>query len=1188
AGYFVENHMGKTAEATGFSPGDAGKEKSPVAAVSEQFVPLDRPRFLQTDVFSDKARVVKDEEIAIIGLSGRYPMAEDLAAFWENLKTGKDCITEIPKERWDYQKYFDPDRDKIGKIYSKWGGFINDVDKFDPLFFNISPREARLMDPQERLFLETVWATLEDAGYTGNGLRKFHVGVFAGMMWGQYQLFGTDESLLKSGSVPGSSQASIANRVSYYFNFQGPSIGLDTMCSSSLTAIHLACESIRRGECELAIAGGVNLSIHPNKYFQLAQGKFFSSDGRCRSFGEGGDGYVPGEGVGALFLKPLGRAKAEGDHIYAVIKGSTINHGGKTNGYTVPNPNAQKALIVEALKRAGVDPRTVSYVEAHGTGTSLGDPIEIAGLTRAYREYTTDKQYCSIGSVKSNIGHLEAAAGIVGLTKVLLQMQYQQLVPTIHSKKLNPNINFKDSPFYVQRELMEWNQPVIQENGTEKRYPRRATISSFGAGGANAHVVVEEYEDPVSQSLTENQGPQLFVLSAKNEERLKVYAGKIKDFLEKTFVQSRETEQETQVKSIQRDLIKIACDILEVDESDIDSDTDLREYGFDPINLGAFCRKVNETYHLKINTAVFSEYPSVDDFSRYLGSAYKDILAPYYPERKVDQPEISFNLADIAYTLQTGREAMGSRLAIVVHGMDDLIEKLGLYCRGSKDIADLYTGDVKKESQQIEPLISGSAGELFINAVIDERDLNKLARLWISGAKIDWELFYIEDRPNRISLPTYPFAKESYWVPKTSNAEYGENKCLHPLVDRVVPNPGHGAVFEKNLQQTDPIVRDHQIWGTPVLPGTGYLEMVYAACSQISDIREMSISQMYWLSPLEVEADEKTVHIIVAKEDDGFECRLESTTQNNSVTHARCTIQSDETFIENSDMYVPVEEIQSRCVEIIEKEAFYERFRKAGIVYGPYFQVVSRIWVDEEECLGLVRLPEAYAPELKDYTLHPALTDGVLQAVSGLMQDASPLMLPFCLEKVEIYHPLTSSSAYAHIRGNGNDRFDVMILNEAGRVCCKFYDFTLRKAKDPLSRFFYFPEWVPFQHRDAASRVGESLPAQQKGAADKQSEMTTVLVVYPSASDPDIETFSRSLVNVQAADGVYEIRLGKTDKQHAPNVREIRAKDPTAIGNLVEELPEPDTIYFLSGVYEPVKDDPDILAQSQEEGVLSL
>ncbi|WP_343224445.1 type I polyketide synthase [Paenibacillus sp. ACRRX] len=474
-------------------------------------------------------------DIAIIGLAGRYPGAIDINQFWNNLREGKDSITEIPAERWNGDAYISHDHTIGGRTNRKWGGFIEGVDQFDPLFFNISPREAEMMDPQERLFLECVYHAIEDAGYTRDTLADVQdqgqdasrrIGVYVGVMYEEYQLYGAEAQASGKPFALGGSPASIANRVSYFCNFQGPSVALDTMCSSSLSAIHFACQSLRMNECEVAVAGGVNISIHPNKYLLLSQGNFLSSKGRCESFGEGGDGYVPGEGVGAVLLKPLSRAIQDGDHIYGVIKGTAINHVGKTNGYTVPNPRAQASVIAKALKEANVHPRTVSYVEAHGTGTSLGDPIEMTGLCKAFKEFTSDNQYCAIGSAKSNIGHCESAAGIAGLTKVLLQLKHRQLVPSLHSAALNPNIDFSLTPFSVQQELADWPRPVIELNGCVQEFPRIAGISSFGAGGSNAHVIIEEYisarED--SSSVRGMDDPALIVLSAKNEERLKAQA----------------------------------------------------------------------------------------------------------------------------------------------------------------------------------------------------------------------------------------------------------------------------------------------------------------------------------------------------------------------------------------------------------------------------------------------------------------------------------------------------------------------------------------------------------------------------------------------------------------------------------------------------------------------------------------
>ncbi|TGB18620.1 type I polyketide synthase, partial [Burkholderia thailandensis] len=465
-------------------------------------------------------------DIAIVGIAGRYPQADDLAQFWRNLARGVDSVTEIPADRWDYRRFYDPQKGRLGKSYSKWGGFLSDVARFDAAFFNISAREAQIMDPQERLFLECVYHTLEDAGYTRRNVsRSRRVGVFVGVMYEEYQLYGVERMLEGTPVALAGNPAAIANRVSYFCDFHGPSMAIDTMCSSSLSAIHLACQSLMLGECEVAVAGGVNVSIHPNKYQMLSQGRFASSNGRCESFGAGGDGYVPSEGVGAVLLKPLARAIADGDRIHAVIKATALNHGGKTNGYTVPNPNAQADVIGDALARAGIDARSIGYVEAHGTGTSLGDPIEIAGLAQAFGRYTPDKGFCAIGSVKSNIGHGESAAGMAGLTKIVLQMRHRRLVPSLHADTPNPNIDFADTPFVVQTTSAPWRGAILpDEAGRPAELPLRAGLSSFGAGGANAHVVVEAYDGAGAERGAHEDGPAVVVLSARTDERLAAQA----------------------------------------------------------------------------------------------------------------------------------------------------------------------------------------------------------------------------------------------------------------------------------------------------------------------------------------------------------------------------------------------------------------------------------------------------------------------------------------------------------------------------------------------------------------------------------------------------------------------------------------------------------------------------------------
>lgn len=655
-------------------------------------------------------------DIAIVGVSGKYPGADNLVQFWDNLCKSKDCITEVPHSRWDHSLYFDADRNKSGKTYSKWGGFLNGVDEFDPLFFNISPLEAELLDPQERLFLQCAYETMEDAGYSRealaltneNGLSG-NVGVYVGVMYEEYQLFGAQESTRGRNIALFGNPSSIANRVSYFYNFNGPSMAVDTMCSSSLTAIHLACQSIMNGDCKAAIAGGVNISIHPNKYLLLAQGKFISSKGRCESFGIGGDGYVPGEGVGAVFLKPLTQALADGDHVYGVIKGTSINHGGKTNGYTVPNPNAQAKVIGKAYERSGIDPRTISYLEAHGTGTSLGDPIEITGLKKAYREYTNDNNFCSIGSVKSNIGHCESAAGIAGLTKILLQMKYKKLVPSLHSSVLNPHIDFDNSPFVVQQQVADWERPVIARHGQTQEYPRRAGISSFGAGGANAHIVIEEYDENVPQSSMDKRivEPVIIVLSGKNANRLQEVAERM----------------------------------------------------------------------------------------------LHGILRGKFEDR---------DLPGIAFTLQIGRDALESRLAIIVNSINELIEKLEAFVKGEGEEEGIFQGKVERDNGAIEAFDGDEELREAVEKWAARKKYSKLCGLWVKGLPIDWNILYkhLQDKSvlRRISLPTYPFARERYWLPSTEEPSVSDQQMLNTISSLQKTEEKIGTMLLQSVWKDDFVV----------------------------------------------------------------------------------------------------------------------------------------------------------------------------------------------------------------------------------------------------------------------------------------------------------------------------------------------------------------------------------------------
>lgn len=461
------------------------------------------------------------DTVAIVGISGRFPGSEDLNDFWQQLRDKKNMITEIPSDRWDWKAiYGDPASDPA-KTKAKWGGFISDIDKFDALFFGISPAEAMLMDPQQRIFIEAVYTALEDAGITPSEIKGTKTGVFVGTWTHDYQMLLQEfEDLYVQGQIPSGTMHSIlANRISYLLDLHGPSEPIDTACSSALIAIHRAVENIRSGRCTMAIAGGVNALLSPETTLYISNAGMLSEDGNCKSFDESANGYVRSEGVGAVILKTLEQAQKDGDHIYALIRGTAENHGGKANTLTSPNPLAQRDLLLQAYRSAGIDPGLVSYIETHGTGTSLGDPIETEGLKMAfeilYKEWgksRPEKAGCAIGAVKANVGHLESAAGMAGIIKVLLAMKHKVLPGNPLLKKPNPYLRLDGSPFYLLEDTEHWLSPDNR--------PRIAGVSSFGFGGVNAHIILEEYMEKKEKTVLVSE-KMMIPLSAKNTDRLK-------------------------------------------------------------------------------------------------------------------------------------------------------------------------------------------------------------------------------------------------------------------------------------------------------------------------------------------------------------------------------------------------------------------------------------------------------------------------------------------------------------------------------------------------------------------------------------------------------------------------------------------------------------------------------------------
>ena len=469
------------------------------------------------------------EPLAIIGIGCHFPGgATSPAAFWELLCAGVDATREVPADRWDVRKFYDPDQKKSGKMNTFRGGYLERLDQFDAHFFGIAPREAMWLDPQQRMLLQVTWEALEDAGQVADRLAGSNTGVFIGGFTLDYQLmqnFGVFSRYeLQAHSATGMMMTMLANRISYVFGFHGPSLAVDTACSGSLVAVHLACQSIWNSECELAIAGGANAMIAPTMTIAESKGGFLSPDGRCKAFDASANGYARGEGAGVVLIKPLSRAQADGDPIYAVIRGTAVTQDGHTNGITVPNGNAQEAVMRLAYQRAGVQPKDVQYVEAHGTGTPVGDPIEARAIGTVLSTDRPAGDECIISSVKTNIGHLEAAAGVAGLIKTALILKHRQIPPHLHFANPNPDIPFEQLQLRVPTQLEPW---------PETGRPAFAGINSFGFGGTNAHVVLQAAPPAPTQTHqpATSERPYLLPISARSVEALVAATQSYRDFL---------------------------------------------------------------------------------------------------------------------------------------------------------------------------------------------------------------------------------------------------------------------------------------------------------------------------------------------------------------------------------------------------------------------------------------------------------------------------------------------------------------------------------------------------------------------------------------------------------------------------------------------------------------------------------
>ncbi|WP_434684075.1 beta-ketoacyl synthase N-terminal-like domain-containing protein [Pseudanabaena minima] len=655
------------------------------------------------------------EPIAIIGIGCRFPQANSVKAFWQLLRDGVDAIAPMPSDRRQLYPFNSFDDAALEAINGRWGGFLDGIDQFDAEFFGISPSEAVALDPQQRLLLEVSWIALEDAALTLEQVAGSQTGVFIGMAANGY------EALLQGGKAQtaytslGTSNAIAANRISQYFDLQGASLAINTTCSSSLVAVDLACHSLWSSESNLALAGGVN--IFANLGISPKSSELLSPTHRCRSFSAAADGYVRSEGVGIIVLKPLSEALANRDRIYAVIRGSAVNHNGRGNGLTAPNLQAQESLLRRVYKNAGIEPQAIHYLEAHATGTMMGDAVEMKAIERVFNSSSSEdsaKKICQIGTVKTNIGHTETASGIAGLFKVALALHHRQIPPHLHFEQPSPYIEFEKLSFQVPTILT----PLPLEGSLY------AGVSAFGMGGTNAHVILESAPQ-VSISLPNlsiTYAYHVLILSAKTEQALRQMAVNYHDFLKE---QSEVTITQVCATSMRRTQFNYRLAIVvKASKNEIDDlQQNLSAYISDHSSSQVFSGKVNLKKYKKqsLHTILKNEEPLISKLSQN------------YPQ----------------------------------HTLEQIIFGVGSF-----------------------PELDPNTHNLLRDRILD---------LWVNGVKVDWSSLYVSSNLTPISLPSYPFERQSFWVQPSSQSNTSESAPVAEIPITRPPKTKSARDLESNF-----------------------------------------------------------------------------------------------------------------------------------------------------------------------------------------------------------------------------------------------------------------------------------------------------------------------------------------------------------------------------------------------------